>query len=300
VAVGVTDSAECCSPMPATSIRCRCSTSSATAMLNSAHNAYRPASQPGCALAVTRVGRDQDVNERCTRAPDGAGGGDGAVWLATTSWARGYWIAAPVADVRAAWDHRRVDRLLLILLVLVVITFACSVLLRQIRLRWISRVGLSDDEANLIRAELLEYVKSNSFGEGHEVSLVPFWRKRRLNEADKRYIAGPLFEDRILLVTKEVCNGSTWQAMFEKMSEVWVEKVLMPLPQKVLLNPQVYYRMLHEGISAGTIIMEQFVDRQVIDDRVQSFHADVGAQVSGVTLVTRRPSTRKCTSFSRA
>ena len=32
----------------------------------------------------------------------------------------------------------------------------------------------------------------------------------------------------------------------------------MPLPQKVLLNPQVYVRMLHDGISAGTIIMEQF------------------------------------------
>jgi len=184
---------------------------------------------------------------------------------------------------------RTVERLLLALLAFAVIALALSFLLRQMRLKWISRVKLSDDEANLIRAELLDYVKSNSFGAGHEVSLLPFWRKRRLNEADKRYIASPLFEDRIFLVTKKVRNGSTWQAMFEEMGEAWVKKVLMPLPQKVLLNPQVYYRMLHEGISAGTIIMEQFVDRQVIDHRIQSFRADEGAQVSGVTLGDASP-----------
>jgi hypothetical protein len=32
------------------------------------------------------------------------------------------------------------------------------------------------------------------------------------------------------------------------MVDSWGEKVLMPFPEKVLLNPQVYYRMLHEGI----------------------------------------------------
>jgi ribulose bisphosphate carboxylase small subunit len=174
----------------------------------------------------------------------------------------------------------------LVLLALVVIALAFSLSLRQMRLRWTSRVKLSDDEANMIRAELLDYVKTRSFGEGYEVSLLPFWQERRLSEADKGYVASPLFEDRILLVMKKVRTGS-WEAVFEKMVEVWVEKVLMPIPEMVVLNPQVYYRMLHEDISGKTIIMEQVVGHQQIDARIQSFRADANAQVSGVTIGDR-------------
>lgn len=178
---------------------------------------------------------------------------------------------------------------IVVLLAVVFLSLAVSFLLRHVRRRWISGVTLADEDANSIRAELLRYVQDNTFAEQQEVSLHQFWRGRRLREADRRAVVDPLYASRTLLIMKKKRDSGGWRETFEEFGEMWVQKVLLPLPQRVVLHPKIYYRMLHDGISATTIVMEQVIRRQHVDNRTQSFTAGQDAQVSGVTFGDRSP-----------
>jgi hypothetical protein len=84
-------------------------------------------------------------------------------------------------------------------------------------------------------------VKKKSHGVETEVPLREFWKGRRLTEGDKTPIA---------------------DVLGEKITNV-LYSTFPPFPDKVVLNPQEWYRMTH-GVSSTTIIREQHVDARRI------------------------------------
>jgi hypothetical protein len=138
---------------------------------------------------------------------------------------------------------------LLVLLGLIAAGALISWLIRRLRLSMITSFSISEQQAADLRAELLDYVKENSFGEGYVVDLAPFWRQRGLKEADKVLVMGPLLNSGHLLVMTKAPAESLY-GIVEQVLDKWAENVLLPLPPKVLLNPQIYQRMLFEGSRA--------------------------------------------------
>jgi hypothetical protein len=122
------------------------------------------------------------------------------------------------------------------------------------------------------------------------VDLNPFWRKRRLNEADKHLIVGPLLNSAHLLVLKKVPDQG-FGGLMEELADKWAANVLLPLTQKVVLNPQTYYRMLHEGLAGHTVIeqlrvhaphYEQHIEASDSSQVTAFFQGDRGRQDADV------------------
>jgi hypothetical protein len=166
--------------------------------------------------------------------------------------------------------------LALVLLGVAVVATAITLLIRRLRRWMLSRFSIDGQAGERLSAELLDYVKTNSFGEGHVVDLRPFWRRRGLNEADKHLVIDPLLSAGKLLVLKPVRTDSFGDMLLDGIDK-WTDSVLFPLPPKVVLNPQDYQRMLLADVSSTTIIGE-------IDARHFETNVDAGAGARVVTI----------------
>jgi hypothetical protein len=152
--------------------------------------------------------------------------------------------------------------------------------LRKSRVAELSNFKLSDDEAQSLRAELLDYVKDNAFTPETEVGLRPFWKKYRMADGDKLLILAPLMQAKTLLEMQPL-DPPVFDRVIRKASDY----IFQPLPEKVVLRPQEWWRMAH-GEKAITIIENQTNDMRQIR---QVIRADGRGQVSiGVNQVGDR------------
>jgi len=109
----------------------------------------------------------------------------------------------------------------------------------------------SEDEAAAIRAELLDYVQQESPILGGFVNLRSFWKARpTLTPGDHAVVLAPLLAQRILLV-----EGHT-DAVGLVVAKL-MERIFLPLPDKVSLSPRDWHRLVNGDATSWTIIAEQ-------------------------------------------
>ena len=142
-------------------------------------------------------------------------------------------------------------------------------LVRWTRVRELSSSVLPDQEAEAITAELLEYVKSNSFNPNTEVPLKGFWKGRGYGDGDKHLILQPLFTTNMLLVVKE--QGDLANQIVTKI----VEWIFLPLSKMVVLNPQEWHRMTAGGMTVHQVVERQVIDRRKIRQTIKTKSGDV-------------------------
>ena len=165
---------------------------------------------------------------------------------------------------------------LIISLTILIVGVVGLILTRMLRQRYLSRITIDEEDARRLSAELLDYVRQKSYEPRTEVVLRPFWKKHRgLSAGDKYVIQEPMHQSDLFLMMRE---SGFWNEIAEKIGN-WAYETL---PQKVVLNPQEWHRMVHGNVPAQTIINGN-VDLRTIQQRIINKNTGSGAILSGAS-----------------
>jgi hypothetical protein len=146
---------------------------------------------------------------------------------------------------------------------------------RRVRLTELGKLTISsEDEAVAIGAELLDYVKLKSHEPGREINVRPFWKGRDLSTGDKYAVMAPMFESEVLLIQRDATP-------FAAISELVSSWAFVPLPERVVLSPKEWHRMVHGGVSSWTIIAEQVDMSQTSNNNTNTGSGQIFAAQAG-------------------
>jgi hypothetical protein len=162
-------------------------------------------------------------------------------------------------------------------LVLLAIIAAIAFLARRMRISELRKSSLSEKEVEQATIDLLDYVKKKSYNPETEVALRPFWRGRKYPEGDKALVLYPLLSTEILLEMRRTSGG-----IIDDLTKRGTDWAFLPLPDRVVLNPQEWHRMVR-GEQTVTVIERQYNDRRRIrqDIRGGSGPISVGSLQAG-------------------
>lgn len=142
---------------------------------------------------------------------------------------------------------------------LLVMVIAYVILILWMRRR-MKTVGYIDDEdAFLIRNDLIDAVKVASKQQRMRVSLRGFWKGRHLKRVQRAFLMRPLLECQILFAAgAESTERSKW--------ELWAQETFWFPPKYVVLNDQDWLRMTSNSVPASVVISGAIHGQVILGD----------------------------------
>ncbi|MDX6536546.1 MAG: hypothetical protein QOD37_887 [Gaiellales bacterium] len=125
-------------------------------------------------------------------------------------------------------------------------------LIRYVRVGELRRLTLTrEEDAALIRADLLDYVLQEGPNQGDFVNLRKFWKRHEgLSPGDQEVILRPLLDDRTLLIMGRA-------DAFGKVAGSLTDRVFLPTPDTVSLSERAWWKLVRGEATSWTIIAEQ-------------------------------------------